>query len=383
MITRENKGIPNGEREKKKKRISSNLFLDDFLTIPPQEDIPGGNTHGKTPWETQAVTAQLLIQFAQTVHLRTSTRAAANATAAIQRFIREARIDGPDGFTAQTVLTHLARGRDRGLSPKTLRNVLAFLTDFGRFLVDQGLLLKNPGLGIRLKKPAVRPPAYLDDVQLDRALAIARENGRYSEVALAAATGMRLGEMARLRWEDVDLPNKTVTVRQSKSGRWRIIPLSRMAIAALEEQRSRLQPRLAATRFPLKSGAQGGPPPGVSTERNADPDGQIGTIPFHVFPVDTLSRGGRRIIRDRPRDYSTWMAIMAPITAACPAFRLLKKGCVGRCWHMLRHTFATRHARAGTNLQKICEWMGHSDIRMTKIYVHLAQGYDADIELSP
>ena len=49
-------------------------------------------------------------------------------------------------------------------------------------------------------------------------------------------------------------------------------------------------------------------------------------------------------------------------------------------WHMFRHTYGTSYARGGKSIYKIAAWMGHSDIRMTKRYAQLADGYDPDCE---
>jgi len=63
-----------------------------------------------------------------------------------------------------------------------------------------------------------------------------------------------------------------------------------------------------------------------------------------------------------------------------PALQKLPEGRTGRGWHALRHTFATRAARAGIDMFKLKNWMGHRKIETTLRYVHVAQKYDADIE---
>lgn len=53
---------------------------------------------------------------------------------------------------------------------------------------------------------------------------------------------------------------------------------------------------------------------------------------------------------------------------------------IGRKWHLLRHTFASRHLRADVRIPKIRDWLGHSSIKTTEMYAHYQPGYDPDIE---
>src|SRR5690606_7538113 len=49
-----------------------------------------------------------------------------------------------------------------------------------------------------------------------------------------ALTGLRRGEMRRMDWSWIDLDAKTLTVKESKSGRLRTIPLPKPAVAILD-----------------------------------------------------------------------------------------------------------------------------------------------------
>ena len=46
--------------------------------------------------------------------------------------------------------------------------------------------------------------------------------------------------------------------------------------------------------------------------------------------------------------------------------------------HSLRHTFASQLVMAGVSIYKVSRWLGHSDVKTTMIYAHLAP-QDADI----
>lgn len=54
-------------------------------------------------------------------------------------------------------------------------------------------------------------------------------------IELALVTGMRRSELAKLEWGDVDLDNCLLTVRDTKNGYDRTIPLAKPAIEALEK----------------------------------------------------------------------------------------------------------------------------------------------------
>ena len=52
---------------------------------------------------------------------------------------------------------------------------------------------------------------------------------------LALATAMRRGELLSLRWEDVDLQNRTAFLSDTKNGDSRTVPLSTLAVQVLAE----------------------------------------------------------------------------------------------------------------------------------------------------
>lgn len=128
-------------------------------------------------------------------------------------------------------------------------------------------------------------------------------------------TGFRCGELWRLVPGDIDLVNKTITVWKSKSHRPRTVPIVDKVLGILQR-------RVAAT----KQGEQ-------------------------IFPFDN---GWLRTRWDRIREL---MGLSGD-----PQF----------VPHMLRHTCATRLARAGVGMPIIQAWMGHSTIQTTMRYAHFA-----------
>jgi integrase len=139
-------------------------------------------------------------------------------------------------------------------------------------------------------------------------------------VLLSINTGVRRGEAFNLTWADVDLKNKLITVEgdTSKSGQTRHIPLNREALDTL-------------TNWKEQGEGKG-----------------------FVFP----GQNGNRLDNVK----KSWGNLLD--LAKVVSFR----------WHDLRHTFASKLVMAGVPLNTVRDLMGHSDIKMTLRYAHLAPG---------
>jgi site-specific recombinase XerD len=128
-------------------------------------------------------------------------------------------------------------------------------------------------------------------------------------------TGLRLGELYGLVWENVNLAQRVLTVPRAKNGEMRHVPLNGPALTVL----ARLQ----------ECGDRTG-----AVIRNAEGD-----------PLASPRYWFEPAVRDaKIRKFS---------------------------WHCLRHTFASRLTMAGVDLRTVQELMGHKSIQMTVRYSHL------------
>jgi integrase len=148
----------------------------------------------------------------------------------------------------------------------------------------------------------------------------------HAPIVLALKTGMRLGELRGLRWQDVDLVSGQLTVCRNlprdvegtpKSGRSRTIDLSITAVKALKAHRH-LRERVFSS-----------------------PEGT---------------------------DYTPFQWSLR-LGAVCKRAGLRKIG-----WHVLRHTTTSHLVMRGVPMKAIAELLGHSSITMTNRYAHLAPG---------
>lgn len=139
------------------------------------------------------------------------------------------------------------------------------------------------------------------------------------KVIFALSTGLRDANVRELRWDEVDLPNRMVTISgdKMKNGRPLSIPLNETAYEVLSK------------RFRAKT-------------KN----------PEWVFAY-----GGRPVQRSNTR-----------------AFRnaLRRAGIENFRWHDLRHTWASWHIQKGTHTAAVREMGGWSDDRMVQRYAHLS-----------
>ena len=142
-------------------------------------------------------------------------------------------------------------------------------------------------------------------------------------ILLALNTGVRRGELFNLKWSDVNFATKTITVvgATAKTSETRHIPTNKEALATLQEWK--------------KQGDDVG----------------------YVF----AGQGGGRMEDVK----SAWLKLLE--RAEIQGFR----------WHDMRHDFASRLVMAGVPLNTVRDLLGHSDIKMTLRYAHLAPGTKA------
>lgn len=224
------------------------------------------------------------------------------------------------------------------LHAKTIANHLTLLVSMLNVAVDLGWLAKVP----RIRKPRVRlfgrDYRYLrTQSEVDRFLAAARDDGESVFVLYAAAvyTGMRAGELAGLRWSDVDLDRRVITVQRSfdgptKADDVRYVPILDPVLPVLRAWRLRCPGEMA---FPNRDGGMHG--------ESARTFQEVLRRVLRAAGFPETPREGKR-----PRPYVTF--------------------------HDLRHTFASHWVMGGGDVFRLQKILGHKSIQMTMRYAHLA-----------
>ncbi len=160
--------------------------------------------------------------------------------AAIVPFFGEMRLDEIGSREIERFKSKLL---DQELKKKSINNYLSVLRRMLTLAVEWNLLSHVPPV-----KWFKRPPSefdFLDFSEAERLIAAADEDSR-PMIVTALKTGMRLGELLAVRWEDVDLVAGRIMVRRAvargivgtpKSGRTREIPLSEDLLRVLKAHR--------------------------------------------------------------------------------------------------------------------------------------------------
>lgn len=157
-------------------------------------------------------------------------------------------------LTPQDVQRMVAEKQRTNLAPRTIHQMVAVLHNALQVAWEWGLVQRN--VCDVVKKPKVEKPevVVLDPAQALRLLELVRDTRLEGPVTIALTTGLRLGEVLGLRWEDVDLAGRTIRVAQqlrrvpgqglvfsepkSRTSR-RTVALTDIGVAALERQRER------------------------------------------------------------------------------------------------------------------------------------------------
>jgi integrase len=235
------------------------------------------------------------------------------------------------------------RATSSGLAPRTVTSVYRTLHGALAQAVRWQLLSVNAAAAVRpprTERPQLHSP---DAAKVAKVLDAARRTRLYVPLAIAAATGLRRGELLALTWANVDLEAGSLRVTASlqrvddelvflppKTDRARrTVGLAPSAVALLRRhRREQIERRV------------------LLGEAWSDLDLVIERGDGQAFPPDSLSRDWYRLVR----------------RIGLPGLRL----------HDLRHAYATALLSAGVHPKVASEALGHSSVSFTMdTYQHL------------
>jgi len=241
-------------------------------------------------------------------------------------FLEIEGIDKPGEVSQHHIRSLIAKRHRQGLGGKSLQRLLSAIRSLYRWLLREGHAEHNPAKPVKAPKSPRRLPATLDadsinqllDIPADTPLAIRDK----AMMELFYSSGLRLAELAGLRWDQLDLASGMVTVT-GKGRRSRMVPVGRIALEALTAWRK--------VRGQFTTLEQ----PSVFVSNRGNP----------ISP---------RTIQQRIRHWARRQGVPQSVHP-----------------HLLRHSFASHMLESSGDLRAVQELLGHADISTTQVYTHL------------
>ena len=226
--------------------------------------------------------------------------------------------------------------KEHGLSPRMVQCVHVVLNKALEYAVEEKLILVNPAKKCKIPKNTRKEMNILPEALIGPYLSAAKEHGILAPMYLELTTGLRRGELLALRWEDLDVQNRTLSINKSvarqdgklvistpktpNSIRTVLLPEDTVKLLVEEHEKHPANPYLF---------------PSPRTGETWDPD-------------------GFRRLHDR---------IIKEIGAEHVRF------------HDMRHTFATLSLKSGVDVRTLSETLGHFSAGFTlSTYVHSTPG---------
>lgn len=124
----------------------------------------------------------------------------------------------------------------KDISNRTANHTIKILKQFLNYCKRQNLIPENPILDMKTFRVEVKQPRFLSKEEIRALFTAAQSTDLYSMIATAIYTGMRLGELKRLEWDDIDLNRNQITVKIAKSKRFRVLPIHPDLLPVLSAQ---------------------------------------------------------------------------------------------------------------------------------------------------
>jgi integrase/recombinase XerC len=246
-------------------------------------------------------------------------------------YLENQGIAEPEEIKRENVRAYVRDIMGFGYSRTSVARKLSSIKGWTAFMTANGVISRDPASGVRGPKiPASLPRALgRDDVNRMIEEGIQKKESYFRDRAvleLLYGSGLRIGELAVLRWEDIDLAERWVRI-QGKGNKERMVPLGSYAVRALKE----------LGRKDRSGGSY------------VFPGGEKGHISERTI---------NRIVKRAARQ--------AGLSGVTP--------------HMLRHSFATHMLEGGASLRVLQDLLGHESLITTQRYLtvtaeHLKKNY--------
>lgn len=210
-------------------------------------------------------------------------------------------------------------------SPRTLQYILATIRHAWNTARLNGLVVgDSPTKNIKIPKIDNKRVRFLSHEEAENLLNALKEKDTltYDISLLSLQTGLRFGEIAALKWGHVDVDKGIIDVVDPKGGTGRVAFMTSKVKAMFDKMKRRK-------------------------------------------PDDYIFIKNDEKLKDTPKDFPEVVDEIGLNKGVTDSRRKV-------VFHSLRHTFASWHVTAGTDIYAVKSLLGHSNISMTERYSHLA-----------
>lgn len=266
--------------------------------------------------------SQFFQKFLEYSHIHHAIGTTMKAIYAMRFFIKSVGDKYIQKVTALDIETFKAE-RLKRVKPVSVNIDLRTVKAIFGLAVRWQILEKNPFKFVRLLTIPRQRPIYLNRDEMNVLLAAIPKQWFKSVVLFAVNTGLRRGEIASLKWDQIDFSHKLAYIINTesfhtKTGKERVVPLNMVAMSILESL-----PRKSEFVFVGEKGWN------LNLERIS-----------HLFKRAVIASGLDKKLH----------------------------------FHSLRHTFATWLVQNGVGIYEVQKLLGHTSIVVTQVYSHLSAG---------
>jgi integrase/recombinase XerD len=269
-----------------------------------------------------------------------TTEAYAADLAKLVRFAEAQGVTRAEALDLGLVTAWLGKLAKQGLGARSAARHLSAVRGLARFLVEEGVLKRDPTARAARPRLGRRLPRPLDAKDMERLLETP-EGGTLrglrdrAMLSVAYAAGLRVSEIVGLKLGDLDL-ERGVVAALGKGGKRRLVPIGEVALAHLEAYLAAREKDDAGRRERGRRSKQS--------------------------PVLFRSPRGGPLTRQ-----AFWKIVGRYARAA---------GIRGGAHpHQLRHSFATHLLTGGADLRSVQTLLGHANVATTEIYTHVSRDH--------
>ena len=241
-----------------------------------------------------------------------------------------------DDISPSDIYAFIDKKQEEGLSNRYISDIIILMKSIYKFAVNT-YQISNPISGISLPKKKnveIKLLNQNEQEKLQKYISI-NQNPTTLGIALAMSTGVRIGELAALQWEDVDLEKRILTVKKT--------------IQRIQCSNEKAKTKLIIT-----------DPKSESSKRK---------IPIPECMIDFLDK-----YKGKKHEYllSGNEKPVEPRTMQYRFSTILKNAKLPSVhFHSLRHLFASNCVKLGFDIKALSELLGHSSVEITlNRYVH-------------